>query len=247
MICDQWKRAQIVSKIENESVINEANKLRIVEKGFSSKTTESYFVVDLKQQFLLNRLKLKIYPSKSYAVCVSTDLHDWELVIDHSRHKCFGLQWLYFEERPVRFIRIHCDQSYNTYVKAFYSTIPFNFYIASPLTVRKLYETYAELKLLNGVTVRSNDSHYMQKRGDDILFQLSQPFYLTRIKLLLKKMSSYYIEISTNKENWTRVFEEEQVTGNRMAIFEKQPVSFIKIVGTHKVLNFFCLYKIEFS
>ncbi len=44
--------------------------------------------------------------SYSYYIEVSVDQKDWERIVDHTRYNCRSWQYLYFEPRVVRYIRI---------------------------------------------------------------------------------------------------------------------------------------------
>lgn len=53
---------------------------------------------------------------------------------------------------------------------------------------------------------------------------------------------SYYVEVSNDQQRWTRVADKTQEACRswQMLIFEKRPVTFIKIVGTHNTANEVC-------
>ena len=50
---------------------------------------------------------------------------------------------------------------------------------------------------------------------------------------------SYYVDVSNNQQNWTRVVNKttEACRSWQTIVFEKQPVAFIRIVGTHNTAN----------
>ena len=50
---------------------------------------------------------------------------------------------------------------------------------------------------------------------------------------------SYYIEVSTNQQHWTVVADKtkEACRSWQILTFEKRPITFIKIVGTHNTAN----------
>uniref|UniRef100_A0A7E4VWA0 BACK domain-containing protein n=1 Tax=Panagrellus redivivus TaxID=6233 RepID=A0A7E4VWA0_PANRE len=117
LLNQQREQAKKVQKIENRNVINGIKDVRIVDGMvinlvFLNHTTvvqpvdeKDNFIVDLKQKFLLNCLKLKCKNDKAYTVAVSTDMRDWECVEGHSKNES-GLQVLHFGDRVVRFFRI---------------------------------------------------------------------------------------------------------------------------------------------
>uniref|UniRef100_A0A7E4VWR3 F5/8 type C domain-containing protein n=1 Tax=Panagrellus redivivus TaxID=6233 RepID=A0A7E4VWR3_PANRE len=61
---------------------------------------------------------------------MSTDMRNWECVIDHSTYMCMGPQVLFSSERAVRFIRIEYTDTSNfnnigADIEALYLTEPF--------------------------------------------------------------------------------------------------------------------------
>uniref|UniRef100_A0A7E4W3C7 MAM domain-containing protein n=1 Tax=Panagrellus redivivus TaxID=6233 RepID=A0A7E4W3C7_PANRE len=70
-------------------------------------------------------------------------------------------------------------------------------------------------------------------------------YVIGSLKLSLNDESSYYVAVSTNAKNWTRILTEENVSGWRISIFRKQPVMYIKVVGTKAPSKCFKLYKLE--
>ncbi|ELK16559.1 BTB/POZ domain-containing protein 9 [Pteropus alecto] len=57
---------------------------------------------------------------------------------------------------------------------------------------------------------------------------------------------SYYVEVSTNQQQWTMVADRTKVSCKswQSVTFERQPASFIRIVGTHNTANevFHCVH-----
>uniref|UniRef100_A0A8C0JDQ1 F5/8 type C domain-containing protein n=1 Tax=Chelonoidis abingdonii TaxID=106734 RepID=A0A8C0JDQ1_CHEAB len=107
--------------------------------------------------------------------------------------------------------------------------------------------------LLNGDTKNYDwDSGYTchQLGSGAIVVQLAQPFMIGSIRLLLwdcdDRSYSYYIEISTNQQQWTMVADRTKVSCKswQAITFERQPASFIRIVGTHNTANevFHCVH-----
>ncbi|RMC12544.1 hypothetical protein DUI87_10064 [Hirundo rustica rustica] len=126
--------------------------------------------------------------------------------------------------------------------------------------------------LLNGDTKNYDwDSGYTchQLGSGAIVVQLAQPYMIGSIRLLLwdcdDRSYSYYIEVSTNQQQWTMVVDRTKISckiyfhqnsekyafvyagQNRSwqtITFDKQPASFIRIVGTRNTANevFHCVH-----
>uniref|UniRef100_A0A7E4VND2 BTB domain-containing protein n=1 Tax=Panagrellus redivivus TaxID=6233 RepID=A0A7E4VND2_PANRE len=251
LLNDQRQLMDKVLKVDDQNVIKGVHDLRVVRgqkyrykvETFVKNKGVNYIDIDLKQQYLLNCITLNLTKlnvdqndnDMSYTVSVSLDMRNWSCIIDHSSHKCFGKQLLYFNERPIRFIRIEasprdsdfefCVKANN--IKALYTT---DLIEIDPVTTflipkRKLVTKDLKLKSCDHYNRRTN--LYI---GNDITFQLPQPCIIDSVKLLFNYPNSYHIDVSTTAGNWIRVFTEDEITGWRIATFEKQPVSFIKIL-----------------
>ncbi|KAM9156437.1 BTB/POZ domain-containing protein 9 isoform 1-T1 [Pangshura tecta] len=107
--------------------------------------------------------------------------------------------------------------------------------------------------LLNGDTKNYDwDSGYTchQLGSGAIVVQLAQPFMIGSIRLLLwdcdDRSYSYYIEVSTNQQQWSMVADRTKVSCKswQAITFDRQPASFIRIVGTHNTANevFHCVH-----
>ncbi|KAK2535707.1 Btbd9 [Columba guinea] len=107
--------------------------------------------------------------------------------------------------------------------------------------------------LLNGDTKNYDwDSGYTchQLGSGAIVVQLAQPYMIGSIRLLLwdcdDRSYSYYIEVSTNQQQWTMVADCTKISCKswQTITFDKQPASFIRIVGTHNTANevFHCVH-----
>ncbi|XP_077856176.1 BTB/POZ domain-containing protein 9 isoform X1 [Macaca mulatta] len=107
--------------------------------------------------------------------------------------------------------------------------------------------------LLNGDTKNYDwDSGYTchQLGSGAIVVQLAQPYMIGSIRLLLwdcdDRSYSYYVEVSTNQQQWTMVADRTKVSCKswQSVSFERQPASFIRIVGTHNTANevFHCVH-----
>ncbi|MGH0143111.1 UNVERIFIED_CONTAM: hypothetical protein FKN15_035336 [Acipenser sinensis] len=100
--------------------------------------------------------------------------------------------------------------------------------------------------LLNGDTKNYDwDSGYTchQLGSGAIVVQLAQPYMIGSIRLLLwdcdDRSYSYYIEVSTNQQQWTKVIDRTKggCRSWQTLTFERHPASFIRIVGTHNTAN----------
>lgn len=98
-----------------------------MEKGYtrhaiSSKSDENGIVIELGNIFIINYIKLLLWDldnrSYSYVVDVSVERDSWERVIDHSNYHCRSWQYLHFEKRAVKFIRI--TGTHNTVNRVFH-------------------------------------------------------------------------------------------------------------------------------
>uniref|UniRef100_A0A7E4UTV9 BACK domain-containing protein n=1 Tax=Panagrellus redivivus TaxID=6233 RepID=A0A7E4UTV9_PANRE len=267
LLKEHQNKANTVQKVVNQNVITGTDDLRIIEgyKFWRREWDTVYlyacivnprFIIDLKQQNLLNCIKLTLLDEASYVVSVSKDMCDWERVVDHSDYLCFGPQVLYFEERAFRFIRIQCNARFlkvDPNIEALHSTGPFEI---DPITTlimpnQNIVPTemeyacsntangYIEGNIMNGYVM-----HWMDNNSR-IIFQFSQPYLIGSIKLLLNYTSSYSVAIYANGERFTRIFDEKNVSGWRTVTFPKQPVMCIKIVGFKAPSHTFRLHKLE--
>ncbi|XP_067835697.1 BTB/POZ domain-containing protein 9-like, partial [Heptranchias perlo] len=100
--------------------------------------------------------------------------------------------------------------------------------------------------LLNGDTKNYDwDSGYTchQLGSGAIVIQLAQPFMIGNMRLLLwdcdDRSYSFYIEVSNNQQHWTMVADRTKVTCKswQTISIERQPVVFIRIVGTYNTAN----------
>ena len=83
-----------------------------------------------------------------------------------------------------------------------------------------------------------------------IVVQLNQPYMVGSIRLLLwdtdKRSYSYYIEVSTDEQHWNMIVDKrnEHCQSWQTLTFPRQPVVFIRIVGTYNSANevFHCVH-----
>lgn len=85
--------------------------------------------------------------------------------------------------------------------------------------------------------------------GGSIVVQLSQPYYIGSLRLLLwdkdQRTYSFYIETSINNSDWEIIVDKrnEHLRSWQQFTFEPRAISFIKIVGTHNTANnWVCLF-----
>ncbi|KAE8600233.1 hypothetical protein XENTR_v10013142 [Xenopus tropicalis] len=230
--------------------------------------------VKLGQPSIINHIRLLLWDrdsrSYSYYIEVSMDELDWIRVIDHSQVLCRSWQKLYFPARVCRYIRI--VGTHNTVNKVFhlvafeclYTQRSFtleNGLIVPTENVATISECASVIEgvsrsrnaLLNGDTRNYDwDSGYTchQLGSGAIVVQLAQPFMIGSIRLLLwdcdDRSYSYYIEVSTNQQQWTMVADRTKVPCRswQTITFDRQPTCFIRIVGTHNTANevFHCVH-----
>ncbi|KAF1376940.1 hypothetical protein PFLUV_G00216700 [Perca fluviatilis] len=230
--------------------------------------------VKLGQSSIINHIRLLLWDrdsrSYSYYIEVSMDELDWVRVVDHSKYLCRSWQELFFTPRVCRYIRI--VGTHNTVNKVFHLVafecmftnrsftlengllVPSE-NVATIASCASVIEGVSRSRnaLLNGDTRNYDwDSGYTchQLGSGAIVIQLAQPFSIGSLRLLLwdcdERSYSYYIEVSTNQQQWTKVVDRTRVPCRSWQTlkFDKQPASFIRIVGTHNTANevFHCVH-----
>ncbi|KAG7334406.1 hypothetical protein KOW79_002813 [Hemibagrus wyckioides] len=230
--------------------------------------------IRLGQPSIINHMRLLLWDkdsrSYSYYIEVSMDELDWVRVVDHSKFLCRSWQNLYFQARVCRFIRV--VGTHNTVNKVFhlvalecmYTQRPFilengllvpSENVATVQACASVVEGVSRCRnaLLNGDTSHYDwDSGYTchQLGSGAIVIQLAQPYQLSSMRLLLwdcdERSYSYYVEVSTNQQHWVKVVDRTRVACRSWQTlrFERQPASFIRIVGTHNTANevFHCVH-----
>ncbi|XP_072266106.1 BTB/POZ domain-containing protein 9 [Pyxicephalus adspersus] len=230
--------------------------------------------VKLGQPSIINHVRLLLWDrdsrSYSYYIEVSMDELDWIRVIDHSNFYCRSWQKLYFPARVCRYIRI--VGTHNTVNKVFHLVAFECMFTHKSFTLEKgllvptenvatITESASVIEgvsrsrnaLLNGDTKNYDwDSGYTchQLGSGAIVVQLAQPYMIGSIRLLLwdcdDRSYSYYIEVSTNQQQWTMVADRTKVPCRswQTITFDRQPTCFIRIVGTHNTANevFHCVH-----
>ncbi|XP_073349487.1 BTB/POZ domain-containing protein 9 isoform X2 [Pagrus major] len=230
--------------------------------------------VKLGQASIINHIRLLLWDrdsrSYSYYIEVSMDELDWVRVVDHSKYLCRSWQNLFFTPRVCRYVRIvgthntvnkvfhlvafECMFTHRSYTLENGLLVPSE-NVATIASCASVIEGVSRSRnaLLNGDTRNYDwDSGYTchQLGSGAIVIQLAQPYSITSLRLLLwdcdERSYSYYIEVSTNQQQWTKVIDRTRVACRSWQTlkFDKQPASFIRIVGTHNTANevFHCVH-----
>ncbi|PAA89012.1 hypothetical protein BOX15_Mlig010289g1 [Macrostomum lignano] len=224
-------------------------------------------VVKLGQPSIINLLRLLLWDkdtrSYSYYIEVSINETDWVQVIDHRAYLCRSWQELYFPERVVRYIRI--VGTHNTVNRVFHCVALEAFYtrrqfvltdgLITPeenvATVAKsacVIEGVSRLRnaLINGDTKNYDwDSGYTchQLGNGAIVVQLSQPYYIGSMQLLLwdldQRAYSYTVDTSCDQTHWDRVWDASRTPCRswQVTTFSPRPVVFVRIIGTMNTAN----------
>lgn len=221
---------------------------------------ETGVTIALGKSFLINNITFRFAERGplcySYYIQVSANLVDWVKIIDYSNYVCRSSQRLLFEPRVARYIRIKAsDDSLkkDLCLSEFQAR-----HIQTKIPLREIYEpeenvatveagasliechtgrdeVISSLQSTAFTDVQSNIRHQIGKGS--ITIQLSQPYSVNCMRLLLDPCwgeYSYYIEISLDKNDWTRVVDRTAGFhhGLQTIHFDTRPVIFIKIVGT---------------
>lgn len=230
--------------------------------------------VKLGQPAILNHVRLLLWDrdsrSYSYYLEVSMDELDWVRVVDHSTVLCRSWQNLFFHPRVCRYIRV--VGTHNTVNKVFHLVAFECMFTQRPYVLEEgllvpsrnvatipcgasVIEGVSRCRnaLLNGDTSNYDwDSGYTchQLGSGAIVIQLAQPYMVDSVRLLLwdcdNRSYSYYIEFSTNQQQWTKVVDRTKLACRswQTLVFDQQPAVFIRIVGTHNTANevFHCVH-----
>ncbi|CAI4222586.1 unnamed protein product [Auanema sp. JU1783] len=237
---------------------------------------EKGVTIQLGNPYIINTLRFNFPDRDSrmysYVIYVSMDCKDWVRVVDYSKYLCRARQIIHFCPRVVRFIRIvgtHNSESRVVHLYSFEACylhdIPLideSNGVIVPSTNVATIENFATVVegvarcrncLLNGeVSGYDWDTGYTchQLESGSITIQLNQPYKISSMRMLLwdcdDRYYSYYIEVSTNRENWIRIADRTklQCRSWQMIEFDPQIVVFIKIVGVYNSANevFHCVH-----
>uniref|UniRef100_A0A8C6L3V0 BTB/POZ domain-containing protein 9 n=1 Tax=Nothobranchius furzeri TaxID=105023 RepID=A0A8C6L3V0_NOTFU len=235
-----------------------------LDHGFSRHPIEedgrSGIQVKLGQSSIINHIRLLLWDrdsrSYSYYIEVSMDELDWVRVIDHSKFLCRSWQNLYFTPRVCRYVRI--VGTHNTVNKVFHLVAFECMFTNRPFTLEDGLVVPSEnvatvascASVIEGVSRSRNSLLNGDTRNYDwdcgyTCHQLG----LAQMLLLWdcdQRSYSYYIEVSTNQQQWTRVVDRSRVACRSWQTlkFENQPASFVRVVGTHNTANevFHCVH-----
>lgn len=231
-------------------------------------------VVELGTMCMINHIRMLLWDrdsrAYSYFIEVSGNQQHWERVIDYSEYHCRSWQYLYFEARPVRFIRLvgilnTVNRVFHLVgLEAMYTTkVPklVDGFVAPEANVATMEMSaivtdgvsHTRNGLINGDYSRYDwDSGYTchQLGSGEIVVRLGQPYYVGSMRLLLwdcdDRTYSFYIETSTNRKNWQMVVDKrsEKARSWQNLHFAPRPIVFIRIVGTRNTANeiFHCVH-----
>uniref|UniRef100_A0A7E4V492 BTB domain-containing protein n=1 Tax=Panagrellus redivivus TaxID=6233 RepID=A0A7E4V492_PANRE len=218
--------------------------------------------IDLNGAFRINLIEMDLaFRLKcSYIVSTSVDGTRWTRLIDHAKYICRDHQTLYFEDRDVRYICIRgmAPTSANFSISSFSACFTTRLFRIDPRSTLFIPHQNVSTIAKHAITVEGSNGNafifgtFAEYDGGSgftchtigtgcIMLQLPQPYLLDQMKLLLwdkdQRQYSYHIEVSTDKKQWTRIVEENLVSSWREVNFNRQPVVFVKIVGTHNTAN----------
>ncbi|XP_061172910.1 BTB/POZ domain-containing protein 9-like [Saccostrea echinata] len=231
-------------------------------------------VIKLASPYIINCIKLLLWDrdmrSYSYYVEVSMDDKDYEKVVDHSKYLCRSWQTLFFQPRVVRYIKV--VGTHNTVNRVFhlvsfeclFTNKPFVLEQGLVVPSENVATIAAGACVIEGVSrsrnalINGDTRHYDWDSGytchqlgsGAIIVQLAQPYIIDTMRLLLwdcdDRSYSYYVEVSTDQKSWYSLADKrkEQCKSWQVIKFEKRPVTFVKIVGTHNTANevFHCVH-----
>ncbi|VDK53261.1 unnamed protein product [Anisakis simplex] len=224
--------------------------------------------------FIINHIRLLLWDrdQRSYHYYVevspvSMDKEDW--VRFYCTNAIFFAHKAVINFRFVRIVGTHNSVNSSFHLvnmEAMYSTEPFNVDPTTTLLVptanvatisnnATVIEGVSRSRnaLLNGETSNYDwDNGYTchQLGSGAIVVQLPQPYLIDSMRLLLwdcdDRHYSYYVEVSCDQVSWTRVADrtQNQCKAWQILRFERLPVVFIRIVGTHNSANevFHCVH-----
>ncbi|XKL65076.1 hypothetical protein PGB90_005162 [Kerria lacca] len=266
------KQGTAVLQGEMKSALLDGNSLNYdMERGYTrhsiGTSDDPGILIKLGTQCIVNHIKILLWDkdlrSYSYYIEVSINQNDWIRVVDYTKYYCRSWQYLYFEPRVVRFIRIVGTN--NTVNKVFHVVSFEIMYTNKPFCLEKglivpkhnVATNSLSATIIEGVSRTRNslldgntqfydwESGYTchQLGSGCILIQLGQPYLIDSMRLLLwdcdDRLYSYFIEVSVNMWDWDLIIDKshEQCTSWQTLYFEKRPVVFIRITGTQNTAN----------
>ncbi|XP_045185511.2 BTB/POZ domain-containing protein 9-like [Mercenaria mercenaria] len=231
-------------------------------------------VIKLAQPYIINTIKLLLWDrdqrSYSYYIEVSMDDKDYEKVIDYTRYWCRSEQTLHFPAKVVRYVRVvgtHNTQNRVFHLvsfECFHTTKPFKLEDGLIVPEENVATIPKNACVIEGVSRSRNallngdvrqydwDSGYTchQLGSGHIIIQLPQPYMLDSMRILLwdcdDRSYCFYIEASVDNTNWKMICDKRNSPSKSWQdiTFPKQPIAFVKIVGTHNTANevFHCVH-----
>lgn len=261
--------ARVISGKDGEFLIDGDVKNYDMERGYASHVIDDSecLMVEFGNVFILNHLKILLWDrdirSYSYFIEVSVNKEVWKRVIDHTDYHCRSWQHLYFDDLPVKFIRVvgthnsvnrvfHCVALQAFYAKV--SPTRVNGIVAPTKNIATLDRSAVVLEgvsrtrnaLLNGDVKNYDwDSGYTchQLGSGAITIQLGQPYYLSSCRILLwdcdERAYSFFIESSIDQKNWDVIVDKRnaQLMSWQHMTFAARPIVYIRIVGTFNSVN----------
>lgn len=255
------------------TLIEEQSHAYDMEKGFARHSISSIqdangIIIQLGNVYIINHIKILLWDldnrSYSYVIDVSVDRECWDRVVDHSSYYCRSWQFLYFEQQPVKFIRI--TGTHNTVNKVFHLVSVEAMFTSNNVPkiidglvypkVNVATQNYSAI-VLEGVSRNKNsllngnfkdydwDNGYTchQLGSGNILIQLGQPYLISSFRILLwdydERTYSFYIETSVNETDWELIVNKknERLQSWQAFSFDPRPITFIRITGTYNSAN----------
>ncbi|XP_028968051.1 uncharacterized protein LOC114828367 [Galendromus occidentalis] len=235
-----------------DTLVNDFSTYLPVKEAFTVALSKAFFV-----DYISFRMRHESSASFGYHVEVSVDLVNWIRVFDQPELVCRSLQRLHFKPRVARFIRLLCHElpghqiGYLSEFEASYTGRDWNSckgYYAPSENVATVSLGAAVVQCWSGTDeMIAGESNYRlagtgwtehQIGGEPIIVQLSQPYAVNSISMVLPRENShdfsYFVDVSSDRKEWTRVIDRSQdrCKSLQRLKFATVPVSFIKIWGT---------------
>ncbi|CAG0920228.1 unnamed protein product [Notodromas monacha] len=232
-------------------------------------------VVRLGKPSILNHIRMLLWDrdSRSYSYYIegSVDENSWFKLVDHTKVLCRSWQEIRFPQRVIKYIRLVGTHNTNNKVfhvvalEAYYSTkvvkmqdgyiVP-EHNVASSQLGAVVIEGVSRSRdtLLNGNTHSYDwDNGYTchQLGGMPIVVQLSQPYWIGSMRLLLwdcdDRSYSYHIETSLNNKDWEMAVNKDRDlcrSWQELVLSQPRAAAFIRIVGVRNTANevFHCVH-----
>lgn len=262
--------ARAICGKDAEFLIDGDTKNYDMERGYASHIIDDEpdcLIVEFGAVYLINHLKILLWDrdirSYSYYIEVSVNKEVWKKVIDHTEYHCRSWQFLYFDDLPVKFIRI--VGTHNSVNRVFHCVALEAYYSKScPMRINGIVAPIKNIAtldrsavVLEGVSRTRNalingdvknydwDSGYTchQLGSGAITIQLGQPYHLTSCRILLwdcdERSYSFFIESSIDQKNWDVIVDKRnaQLKSWQHMTFAARPVVYIRIVGTFNSVN----------